>query len=298
MTNNSDLEHTANLLDADDNYKILRRLKHRTQYHSPDGTPTKLGIYLDLETTGLDTNEHEIIELAMVPFQFSPDGRIFGVGEAFDQLQEPKSGSIPEEITKLTGITVDMVKGQSINADEVMSFVAPVSLIIAHNAGFDRKFAEKQFNVFSTKAWACSVNDIPWREEGFEGAKLEYLGLKQGFFYDGHRAEIDCRAGLEILSQRLPVSGDLALNVLLENARLPTARVWAENSPYDFKDMLKARGYRWSDGNDGRPKSWYRDVPETELEDELQYLREDIYQREADILSTKITAFDRYSCRV
>lgn len=298
MANNIDIEQAERLLDADDNYKVLRRLPCCTQYNAPDGTPTKLGIYLDLETTGLDPNEHEIIELAMVPFQFSADGRIFEVGDAFDQLQEPKLGAIPEEITRLTGITDEMVKGQSIDVDEVTNFVAPASLIIAHNAGFDRKFAEKQFDVFSTKAWACSVADVPWRDEGYEGAKLEYLGLKHGFFYDGHRAEIDCRAGLELLSQQLPISGDLALSVLLENARQSTARVWAENSPFDFKDILKARGYRWNDGNNGKPKSWYRDVRETELDDELAYLRDDIYQRDADIPVVKFNAFDRYSVRV
>jgi len=32
--------------------------------------------------------------------------------------------------------------------------------------------------------------------------------------------------------------------------------IFAENSPFDMKDHLKARGYRWSDGSDGRPKSW------------------------------------------
>jgi len=32
--------------------------------------------------------------------------------------------------------------------------------------------------------------------------------------------------------------------------------IFAENSPFNMKDHLKARGYRWSDGSDGRPKSW------------------------------------------
>jgi DNA polymerase III subunit epsilon len=70
-------------------------------------------------------------------------------------------------------------------------------------------------------------------------------------------------------------------------------RIFGENSPYDFKDYLKARGYRWSDGSDGRPKSWLIEVDEPEAE--LRYLRTEIYQYpEADPLTKVLTAFDRF----
>ena len=46
-----------------------------------------------------------------------------------------------------------------------------------------------------------------------------------------------------------------ALAILLEQARKKTVRVWVEHSPFDLKDALKRRGYRWSPGNDGRPRS-------------------------------------------
>jgi DNA polymerase-3 subunit epsilon len=96
----------------------------------------------------------------------------------------------------------------------------------------------------------------------------------------------------------LPQSGTLALSALLETARQATCRVWAEGSPFDFKAILKARGYRWNDGNDGQPKSWYRDVSENALDEELLYLSKEIYQREMDVPVVKITAYDRFSDRV
>jgi hypothetical protein len=37
--------------------------------------------------------------------------------------------------------------------------------------------------------------------------------------------------------------------------------------------------YRWCDGSDGRPRSWYVDVCETALEDEITFLRSEIYLR-------------------
>jgi DNA polymerase III subunit epsilon len=293
-----DHEELARTLDETGDYRVLRCLKPNRQVNAPDGTETKLAIFLDLETTGLDPERDEIIELAMVPFRYSNDGRIFEVHEAFDELREPSSGTIPEEITRITGITDEMVQGKTINSERVTEIAVEAALIIAHNANFDRKFAENTFDIFSTKAWACSMTQIPWKQELFEGMKLEYLAMKSGFFYDAHRAATDCYAGIELLSKPLPQSGDLALQTLLDEARKPTCRIWAENAPFDFKDMLKARGYRWNDGNDGRPKSWHCDIQEAELEEELHYLRNEIYQREVDVPIVMISAFDRFSVRV
>ena len=74
-------------------------------------------------------------------------------------------------------------------------------------------------------------------------------------------------------------------------------RVWAEQSPFDLKDTLKRRGYRWSDGNDGRPRSWYVDVEEGKLDDEIAFLRTEIYLRDMEPRLQILTAFDRFSIR-
>jgi DNA polymerase-3 subunit epsilon len=68
--------------------------------------------------------------------------------------------------------------------------------------------------------------------------------------------------------------------VLLEQARKKSMRVWAEQSPFELKDALKRRGYRWSDGSDGRPRSWYVDVEESALEAEMAFLKTEIYLRD------------------
>tara|TARA_Y100001934_G_scaffold107885_1_gene132456 strand:+ start:629 stop:1513 length:885 start_codon:yes stop_codon:yes gene_type:complete len=291
-------EDMIDTLEASGDYRVLRRLQPKSSYNTADGTDTKLAIFLDLETTGLNPIKDEIIEIAMVPFEFSSDGRIFDVHRAYNELQEPKSGAVPEEITRITSITTAMVRGKTIDPAKVAEIASPAALIIAHNASFDRKFAEKTFDLFSTKAWACSMTQIPWGEEQMDGTKLEYLAMKSGFFYDGHRAANDCYAGIELLSQGLPISGKLALQLLLDTARHPTCRVWAEGSPFDLKDALKARGFRWNDGTDGNRRSWFRDVDEGDLDEELNYLRTEIFQRDVDLPVTRITAFDRFSDRV
>jgi DNA polymerase-3 subunit epsilon len=164
-----------------------------------------------------------------------------------------------------------MVEGRTIDAQAVATFAAPAALVIAHNAAFDRKFLERYSEVFNTKPWACSMSEVDWGAEGYEGAKLAYLAASAGFFYERHRATHDCLAVLELLARVHPASGRTGLAQLLDRARTPTWRVWAENSPFDLKDLLKARGYRWNAEAGGSPRAWYIDVAESAREAEIAF---------------------------
>jgi DNA polymerase-3 subunit epsilon len=177
----------------------------------------------------------------MVKFDYLPDGQIAGVKDTFSAFNEP-SIPIPVEITALTGITDDMVAGHRIDEASVTAFADDAVIIIAHNSGFDRKFAERYWPIFERKAWACSATEVQWRQHGFEGSRLGYLLHGAGFFHQAHRAVDDCHALLEILALELPATGAPALAALLEQARKKTMRVWAEQSPFDLKDALKRRG--------------------------------------------------------
>jgi DNA polymerase-3 subunit epsilon len=70
-----------------------------------------------------------------------------------------------------------------------------------------------------------------------------------------------------------------------------------EQSRFDRKDSLKRRGYRWSDGSDGRLRSWYVDVDESKLDDEIAFLKTEIYLRDVEPRLQTLTAFDRFSVR-
>jgi DNA polymerase-3 subunit epsilon len=190
-----------------------------------------------------------------------------------------------------------MVAGQSIDPAEVVSFLEAAALIVAHNARFDRRFAERFCETFVTRPWACSMSEVNWAEEGFEGTRLGYLAMHCGLFFDGHRAVHDCEATLEILARPLPKSGVTGLARLLHNARQPTCRIWAVEAPFECKDRLKARGYRWNGDGKGQPRAWYVDVPELLQEEELRFLRQEIYGREVTLPEQRITAYDRFSER-
>ena len=291
-----DLEAMAAALEASGGYRVLRRLTPRPPVTVAEGVVTRIGLFVDVETTGLDWRADEIIELAMVPFRYGLDGRVYEIGEAFQGLRQP-ARPITAEITALTGIDEAMVAGQSIDVDAVAAFAAPAALVVAHNAAFDRRFLERFCDVFSTKPWACSMSQVDWTAEGHEGLKLAWLAAGAGFFYDRHRAANDCAAAIELLAADLPRSGGPALAALLERARTPTWRIWAENAPFAMKDRLKARGYRWN-GDDVVPsRCWYVDVADADKDAELTFLRQEIYGGEIDLRARRIDAHDRFSER-
>lgn len=294
---NSELDAMAEKLSLCPDYRVLRRLKPREMSVPDKSENTRVGVALDVETTGLDTSKDEIIELGMVKFAYLPSGEITHITDVFEAFNEP-STPIPSEIVELTGITDELVAGHRISADDVNSFVADAAIIIAHNAAFDRQFSERYWSTFEHKNWACSATQVEWRKLGFEGSRLAYLLAGCGYFHHSHRAADDCKALLEIMSMKPNGSESTALALLLESARKPTVRIWAEQSPFDLREILKKRKYRWNDGSNGRPKAWYVDVPEASQADELKFLRDEIYQRNIDLFSNRITAAQRFSKRI
>jgi DNA polymerase-3 subunit epsilon len=280
-------------LEDSGQYRILRKLIPRQLSTIRRSEFERFGVILDTETTGLNWRTDEIIEIGLVAFSFDGFGKIGDVIGVYGGLHQPTT-PIPPEITRLTGITDEMVAGQMIDMQQVRRMVAPADLVIAHNASFDRPFCEAFSDAFANKAWACSVSEIDWSSRGFEGTKLGYLIGQAGYFHEGHRAVDDCFALLEELDRRAG-EGETPFAELVCNSGRSRARIFAEHSPFEMKDHLKGRGYRWSDGSDGRPKSWWIEVDEDALRDELHYLRSEIYRwEEADPPVQHLTAFDRF----
>jgi DNA polymerase-3 subunit epsilon len=296
------LDDMAATLEATGRYRVLRELVTSPEAFRPIPNPqflpsgSRIGLYVDVETTSLDPRNGDIIELAMVPFTFTDDGQLIEIFQPFQQFQQP-SQPIPPAITALTGIDDAMVAGKSIDIDAAVDLVAAAETCAAHKAAFDRRWLEKLTPMFATKPWVCSLYEIPWKDEGFESLTLSYIGMKSGFFFDAHRAAEDCLAALQILKLPLPKSGRSPISYLLQASRAITCRIKAPNTPYERKELLKARSYRWSDGSDGSQKAWWIEVPLEKLEDEITFLRSHIYMRPMDLPIRRITALERFSAR-
>lgn len=108
------------------------------QQISIDSLPDSFVVF-DLETTGLDASQHEIIEIAAIRFK---KGRT--AHETLQALVKPK-GAVPLKITALTGITQGMVDrdGDPIRdaLEEFRSFFGDLRLV-SFNTEFDMAFLQ------------------------------------------------------------------------------------------------------------------------------------------------------------
>jgi DNA polymerase-3 subunit epsilon len=294
----SELEDLARQLEESGDYRVLRRLVPPRRYAEPDALPHRTAIAVDVETTGLDPRSDAIIQLSVVAFDYSAEtGRIFEVSEPLTSFEDPQR-PIPVEVAKMTGITDADVAGKRIDDQAVEALVRTASLVLAHNAAFDRPFLERRLPVFKDVAWGCSLADVPWRSLGYASSSQESLLMRHcGVFYDAHRADSDALAMIHLLATPLE-SGDLPFKLLLQSARKKTVRIWAVGAPFDAKDALKARRYRWNSGDDKRPKAWYRDVREDEQAAEQKWLADVVYggasgKWKVDVLDAKTRYSDR-----
>ncbi|ONF42546.1 DNA polymerase III subunit epsilon [Marinobacter lutaoensis] len=274
-----------------DNFRLLERVPWTQEGVSfPYDVSAPVGdevpvLFLDHETTGFDHENDAIIELGMVKALVSPSTGQVATLISVTSLYNDPGFPIPEVITDITGITDAMVSGQTIETDDILDWFSDDPIVVAHNASFDRPFFDEQFPALDRLRWACSQQDVPWREMGFESAKLEYLLLKRGYFYDGHRAATDCLALAFLLT-----NVNKASRALFANESKVQYQVKAWGSPFNCKDALKSRGYRWAP----EEKVWHTMVKEDDLRDELEALSL-LYSsggERAEII--KLTSRDRY----
>jgi DNA polymerase-3 subunit epsilon len=289
-------ESMAQVLEAHPDYRVLRRLKPRREYaHKRTGEVAKV-VILDTETTGLDASKDRIIELALIVVDVDAQtGLPLQVQEVYDELEDPGM-PISAEALKVTGITDAMVAGKKLDEARIATLMQGAALVIAHNAKFDRAFVEKRLPAFAELPWACSVTEIDWSAQGRGSAKLEFLAHELGFFYDAHRAEMDCHALLAVLAAPLPNNtGETGLARLLAVARASSFKVFATGSPFESKDALRARGYRW----DAERKVWHTQVAtQLELDAETAWLKASVYSnRAARVDVERQTALERFSGR-
>ncbi len=289
-------EAMARVLEAHPDYRVLRRLQPRLHWPEPvPGQTIRHVLLLDTETTGLNQGKDKIIELALLRMDVDiASGLPVGLAQVYDGLEDPGI-PISREIETLTGISTAMVRNQRLDETRIAELLADVDLVIAHNADFDRPFAEARIPEFCDLAWACSLADIDWRAQGRNSAKLESLSLELGYFYDAHRAEMDCHALLAILACPLPRSDSTGLAHLMAKAEQPSYRLYASNAPFDAKDKLKARGYRWN----VEQKVWSTRIDGAPaLQAECDWLKENAYNRLAAMVQfEELDAKLRYANR-
>ena len=102
-------------------------------------------VIFDTETSGLDFDKDQIIELAALRVERTASGvlRIAGKMDTFIKL--PEGETLPENIVSLTGITDALLQTEGVQPAKATSQIAKLmqpgpALMVAHNAQFDACF--------------------------------------------------------------------------------------------------------------------------------------------------------------
>lgn len=157
-------------------------------------------IVVDIETTGLNPETHEIIEIGAVKVN-----RDSNLHTTFTALIKPNKEKIPKKITEITGITSEMLERDGENLNDVMaeflSFAGRLRLVY-FNAPFDQSFLSKAANAIGAKIEnpvSCALDMARRAWPGLKSYKLADLAEIGGFNTKGsHRALKDCELTISI----------------------------------------------------------------------------------------------------
>lgn len=149
-------------------------------------------VVVDIETTGLDPQSNEIIEISALKYEQNV------LIDSYHTLVHPNE-SISAFITGLTGITNEMVKNAPDISECIHDFYSFVKneVIVGYNINFDLNFLYDNLKVCTNEILSNNYLDVllltrrvyPSLSSHRQTAVAEYLGINiQG----SHRAEKDC----------------------------------------------------------------------------------------------------------
>lgn len=229
-------------------------------------------VVLDVETTGLRADKDEIIQIAIRPFFVNPQtGQISGIKKVIEFKQQPSS-PLSSEIRDITGFVDADLEGHEIDWNKVSKILNSCQFIIAHNAGFDREWVDKNLNRRGLTPppdaiWCCSMSQVDWKAICRPSRALEVLCAWHGFFYNSHNAIADIDATLHLLRE------SKKMDELLSNAVKSDYHVFAVGSQRDENPLLKSRRYRWNP----ELTVWWKSTPDiTAAENERDWLNKNL----------------------
>lgn len=239
--------NTAALGTDDDQTRVLRRITPLQEWQPPaSASPpfTEIAV-IDLETTGLDPQYDEIIEIAAAIIQIDTQGRIIAVESMRTGLQQP-TRPIEPNIAKITGIDDTMVAGKRICANSIAEYLGRAQACLSFNAAFDRRHLEMLVPVVAEMPWICAMQDVPWRDLGFDGRAQGFFLMQSGLFNPtAHRAADDVTSLTHLLAHEC-CDGKTVMAHALEGAKAPSWRFEASDLPHRLQNDAFRSGYRRS----------------------------------------------------
>jgi DNA polymerase-3 subunit epsilon len=212
----------------------------------------KLALVLDTETTGLDVEVHEVIEVGAALL----DVTTRTVARTFSTLLYAEENPA-ESVNGIPRAALDLPLSRRRSIEPLLEMFEASSWIVAHNAGFDRGMMEKLFRVLTIepphRAWVCSATQLRFPNAG-SSRRLSHLAVDHGIVIaDAHRALSDVLTLCSLL-QRLD-----DLEAQLDDALIPR-RLFVADVSYDHRQLAKERGFAFC----GKSRQWRKRLTEAE----------------------------------
>lgn len=187
---------------------------------------------LDIETTGLDPATDHITEIAAIRAEVGADGSIREIGRYQTFVALPEGVEIPPEITELTGIRMEDLRGAPTLdiALTTLWYFARNSITVAHNAPFDLAFIARMYRQVgghrsSSAPWFACTRAMSRLVDPDESASLKDVCPRYGIELNGHhRAMNDTEATLQLyakLREKAEINGISYLNVVVDSDERP-----------------------------------------------------------------------------
>ena len=161
--------------------------------------PNQPYVVVDIETTGGNSTNHRITEIGMVKLVA---GKVI---DTYESLVNPER-FIPSSITRLTGISNDMVADAPVFsqiADDIDKFTQD-AVFVAHNVNFDYGFIKQEFARLELpfrRPKLCTVREMRKAKPGLSSYSLANLTAHFDITMERHhRALSDARAAAELLN--------------------------------------------------------------------------------------------------
>jgi DNA polymerase-3 subunit epsilon len=160
--------------------------------------PNQIYVVVDVETTGGRAGNHRLTEIGAIKMQ---GGEIIDEWQSLLNPQRP----IPPNITRLTGITNEMVSGAPLFQEVADSFAAFMgdAIFAAHNVNFDYGFISMEYRRIERRfrhPKICTVASMRKLYPGHKSYSLKNLCADYDIdLTTHHRALCDARAAAELL---------------------------------------------------------------------------------------------------
>ena len=203
-------------------------------------------LILDTETTGLDENKDEIIEIGCILFHVASKSVLSQVSLLF-----PVSANEAEHVNGISAEVTNIKQPWEEGLKYFLKLVDCSDLIVAHNVEFDKKWFGKGRLPKLEKKWICSLEDINWKFKKNLKNRPSVTDLALSFsipVWNLHRALSDCFYISEVFKKCDN------LEDLLIKATEPRFLYKALVS-YSERSLAKNAGFRWNNPLEG---AWAR----------------------------------------